>query len=156
MSGLAKPDRDLLEQWLRDTHVTFDHCGECEGLHLSALQSIDGVIDSRIFLEHWGILLTTELEIRPMAMLAVCADLGRLNMNYPTLKIFLDVVDDATPQLVMAGTLPAGAGLSEPQCANFVSLTMEATRELAAECLALDYLFPEGKGERPQPSRALH
>lgn len=156
MTGLKKPDRKQLETWLADSHVTFDHCGDCEGLHLAALQSVDGVIDSRIFLEHWGILFTTELEIRPMAMLAVCADLGRLNMNYPTLKMFLDIVDDATPQLVIAGTLPMGAGLSEAQCAHFVSTTMEGTRELAAECLALDYLFPEGKSERAPPSRALH
>mgnify|MGYP006422321135 CR=1 FL=1 len=156
MTGLKKPDRKQLEQWLADCHVAFDRCSECEGLHLAALQSVDGVIDSRVFLEHWGILFTTELEIRPMAMLAVCADLGRLNMNYPTLKVFLDIVDDATPQLVIAGTLPTGAGLNEAQCAAFISLTMESTRQLAAECLALDYLFPEGESERAQPSHALH
>lgn len=156
MTGLTKPDRKQLEAWLSNSHVAFSHCGECEGLHLAALQSVDGVIDSRIFLEHWGILLTTELEIRPMAMLAVCADLGRLNMNFPMLKIFLDIVDDATPQLVIAGTLPTAAGLTPAQCASFVSATMEATRELAGECLSLDYLFPEGKSERSPPSRALH
>lgn len=155
MTSPTKPTRSLLENWLRDCRVEFEHCGQCEGLHLNAMQSIDGVIDSRLFLEHYGLLLTTELEVRPMALLPVAADLGRLNMNYPTLKAFLDVVDDATPQLVIAGVLPTGAGLTPQQCANFVSVTMEATRQLAAECLQLDYLFPEGSGERP-PSRALH
>lgn len=156
MSTPIKPDRAGLEQWLRDCHVAFEHCGECEALHIVALQNLDGVVDSRLFLEHYGLLFTTELEIRPMAVLALTADLGRLSLDYPTLKLFLDIVDDATPQLVIAGVLPAGAGLTGAQCANFLSLTMEGTRQLAAECLELDYLFPESNKARSGPSRALH
>jgi len=152
----TKPDRALLERWLQACHVAFEHGGQCEGLHITAMQAVEGVIDSRLFLEHYGLLMTTELEIRPMALLAVCADLGRLNMNYPTLKVFLDIVDDATPQLVVAASLPSGAGLTANQCANFISLAMEGTRELAAECLQLDYLFPEDRDQGTGPSRALH
>ena len=147
---LVKPDRQQLIRWLQQAHVDFSECGECEGLHLAALQGIEGVIDSRVFLERYGLLLTTEIEIRPMALLPLAADLGRLNMDYPTLKIFLDVVDDATPQLVMAGVFPGQAGLTLNQFAQFVSSTMDATRQLAAECLQLDYLFAEG--ERPPSS----
>jgi hypothetical protein len=154
---LKKLNRDLLKIWLQDARVEFSECGECEGLHLAALQGIEGVIDSRLFLERYGLLLTTELEIRPMALLALSADLGRINMDYPTLKVFLDVVDDATPQLVMAGVQPTQPGLTLAQCAHFISGTMDATRQLCAECLQLDYLFEEGSGNRGQsPSRALH
>ena len=32
MSTPTKPDRAGLEQWLRDCHVAFEHCGECEAL----------------------------------------------------------------------------------------------------------------------------
>jgi hypothetical protein len=156
MDTPTKPDRAGLEKWLRDCHVAFEHCGECEALHIVALQNLDGVVDSRLFLEHYGLLFTTELEIRPMAVLALTADLGRLSLDYPTLKLFLDIVDDATPQLVIAGVLPTGAGLTGAQCANFLSLTMEGTRQLAAECLELDYLFPESNKARSGPSRALH
>ncbi len=109
----------------------------------------------RLFLEPWGLLLTSELEIRPMALLPLAADLGRLNMDYPTLKLFQDVVDDATPQLVAAGTLTAGAGLTLEQVANFVSTTITATRQLADECLRLDYLFAQGDNLQPG-SKALH
>lgn len=154
---LKKLDRDLMKSWLQEARVEFSECGECEGLHLAALQGIEGVIDSRLFLERYGLLLTTELEIRPMALLALSADLGRINMDYPTLKVFLDVVDDATPQLVMAGVQPTQPGLTLAQCAHFISGTMDATRQLCAECLQLDYLFEEGGGNRGQsPSRALH
>lgn len=153
---LLKPDRAQLQQWLRDARVDYSECGECEGLHLAALQGIEGIIDSRLFLERYGLLLTTEIEIRPMALMPLAADLGRINMDYPILKIFLDVVDDATPQLVMAGVLPAQAGITLTQCAHFVSSVMEATRKLSAECLQLDYLFAEGAARTVAGKKALH
>ncbi len=153
---LEKVDRTQVKQWMEDARVDYSECGECDGLHLAALKGIEGVIDSRLFLERYGLLLTTELEIRPMALLPLAADLGRINMDYPTLKVFLDVVDDATPQLVMAGVLATQAGLTLAQCAHFISSTMDATRQLCAECLQLDYLFEEGADRAQAPNRALH
>ena len=69
MSSPQLLDRATLESWLAEARVDFYTCGRCEGLHLRALQEMEGVIDSRLFLEPWGLLLTTELEIRPMALL---------------------------------------------------------------------------------------
>ncbi len=156
MTSVHKPDRALLQKWLEEARVAFSLCDQCEGLHISALQELEGVIDSRLLLENYGLLLTTELEVRPMALLPIAADLGRLNMDFPTLKVFLDVVDDATPQLVVAGFMPSGAGLTLKQLALFAATTISATRQLAAECRQLDYLFmpPEG-GTQPGPA-ALH
>lgn len=149
-------DRTTLESWLTEARVEFYTCDRCEGLHLRTLQEMEGVIDSRMFLEPWGVLLTTELEIRPMALLPLAADLGRMNMDYPTLKLFQDVVDDATPQLVAAGTQLGAAGLTLEQFAAFVANTIAATRQVGAECLQLNYLFAEA-GVNPQDSpRALH
>ncbi|MDJ0878189.1 MAG: YbjN domain-containing protein [Halieaceae bacterium] len=150
------PDRALLERWLRESHIDFEDCGRCEGLHLPPLRSVEGVIDSRLFLERYGLLLTTELEVRPMAVLPLSADMGRLNMDYPTVKVFLDVADDAIPQLVVAGVLPTSAGLTQEQVSAFVALTLEETRQLAADCRQLDYLFAEPEGGRTSPSPALH
>ena len=78
-------------------------------------------------------------------------------MDFPTLKIFLDVVDDATPQLVVAGVLPGSGGLTADQFSHFVAITMEGAGRLAEECLQLDYLFAgvEGGAATP-PSTALH
>jgi hypothetical protein len=156
MSSLRKPDKDLLIEWLDASRLEHYTCDQCEGLHLRALQELEGVIDSRLFLESYGLLLTTELEIRPMALLPIAADLGRINMDHPTLKVFVDVVDDATPQLVVAGNLPVAAGLTLEQFALFVGNTVAATRQLAAECLHLDYLFPQAEGGQPGPARSLH
>lgn len=153
---MEKPNRAQLERWLDETKVDFDICNQCEGLHVSALQALDGVVDSRILLEHYGLVFSTALEIRPMALLPLSADLSRLNMEFPTLKIFLDIVDDATPQLVIAGFLPTSAGLTREQFAAFVVMIMEGTRQLAGECLRLDYLFPEGDSGRAGPTTALH
>lgn len=145
-----------IESWLDEARVEYYTCERCEGLHLQSLQDLEGIIDSRLFLEPWGLLLTTELEIRPMALLPLAADLGRLNMEYPTLKLFQDVVDDATPQLVIAGTQLCGAGLTLEQFATFVANTVAATRQVGTECLQLNYLFAEAKpGEHPGPS-AIH
>jgi hypothetical protein len=150
------PDRALLERWLKESRVEFEDCGRCEGLHLPPLRSVEGVIDSRLFLERYGLLLTTELEVRPTAVLPLSADMGRLNMDYPTVKVFLDVADDAIPQLVVAGVYPTSAGVTCEQLAAFVALTLEETRQLAADCLQLDYLFAESEAGRAGPSPALH
>ncbi len=146
----------VLESWLDEARVEYHTCDQCAGLHLPTLQDIEGVIDSRLFLEPWGLLLTTELEIRPMALLPLAADLGRINMDYPTLKLFQDVVDDATPQLVVAGMQLGGAGLTLEQFANFVGTTVTATRQLAEECLQLNYLFAQADPGLSPGSRALH
>ncbi len=156
MTSPVIPDRALLEDWLDRAHVDYHECGRCEGLHLEALRDLEGVIDSRLFIEPWGLLLTTELEVRPMALLPLVADLGRLNMDYPTLKLFQDVVDDATPQLVAAGTALGAAGLNLEQFAHFVATTITATRQLAEECLQLNYLFAEADPSMHTGSRALH
>lgn len=156
MTSPVIPDKSLLERWLDQAHVEYSECGRCEGLHLDVLQDIEGVIDSRLFLEPWGLLLTTELEVRPMALLPLAADLGRLNMDYPTLKLFQDVVDDATPQLVVAGTVLGSAGLTLEQFAGFVATTISATRQVAEECLQLNYLFGAADPSMHSGSRALH
>lgn len=156
MTSPVIPDKPLLRSWLEQAHTEYHECDHCEGLHLAALSDIEGLIDSRLFIEPWGLLLTTELEIRPMALLPLAADLGRLNMDYPTLKLFQDVVDDATPQLVAAGTVLSGAGLTLEQFAGFVANTVTATRALAEECQQLSYLFAEADPSLHSGSRSLH
>lgn len=156
MSTPEQPDRTHLERWLREARVDFELCAHCEGLHLTSMRDTEGVIDSRLFLERYGLLLTTELEVRPMAVLPLSADIGRLNMDFPTVKVFMDIADDAVPQLVIAGVLPTAAGVTGEQLAAFVALTLEETRQLAANCLQLDYLFAESDSERTGSSTALH
>ena len=156
MEKAPQPDRAVLERWLKEARIEFELCPHCEGLHLQPLRGLEGVIDCRLFVERYGLLLTTELEVRPMAVLPLSADMGRLNMDYPTLKVFMDIADDSVPQLVMAGVYPSAGGVSQEQFAAFVALTLEETRQLAAACLQLDYLFAEPEGNRTSSSPALH
>lgn len=149
VTSIQVPDKPLLQEWLDAAGTEYYMCGQCEGLHIPALRDAPGVIDSRLFLEEYGLLLTTELEVRPGALLLLSADMGRLNMDYPTLKIFLDVVDDALPQLVVAATCPAGAGLSRKQFNLFVATAIEAGGHLAQSCEQLNYLYKAPETEEP-------
>ena len=148
MTSMPVPDKALLQEWLDQTGTEHYLCDQCEGLHIRALQAAQGVVDSRLFVEEYGLLLTTELEVRPGALLQLSADLGRLNMDYPTLKIFLDVVDDALPQLVVAGHFHSGEGVSQGQFTQFMAATVEATSHLAASCEQLNYLYASTENGR--------
>jgi len=156
MTNLQTPDRDLLERWLEDLHVDNYHCGHCEGLHISALHALEGVESSRVYLQQNAVFFSTEFELRPTALLPLAADLGRLNMDYPTLKIFPDVVDDATPQLVATAHMLITSRITPEQFAEFVITALDGTRLLAEECLQLNYLFTEADHLQAEGSRSLH
>ncbi|MET0380264.1 MAG: YbjN domain-containing protein, partial [Spongiibacteraceae bacterium] len=149
-------DASQLEDWLEKASIEHYTCDQCNGLHLPRLQELEGVVDSRLFVESWGILLSTEFVIRPTAMLVVAADSGRLNMDYPTLKLFLDVVDDAMPQLVTGATLLTGAGVTPEQFRLFISSTVDAVTQVGAELAHLDYLLPEEGSEPPARQSHVH
>lgn len=154
MSETLPLERSQLEHWLSRAGIEHYICDQCNGLHLAGLQELEGVVDSRIFVESWGLLVSTELVIRPVALLPLVADLSRLNIDYPTLKLFLDVVDDAMPQLVAGATCLTGAGITEEQFRRFVGTTTEAVRQLVSECRHLDYLLPdEDADQNPQQPR---
>lgn len=157
MADLITPDKATLAQWLRKANIESYECDQCAGLHLSALQHAPGVVDARLFVENYGLLFSTELEVRPMAMLPIAADLGRLNMDYPALKLFLDVVDEAVPQLVAGATLLTGAGVSPAQVANFIATVSESIKQLASECRHLDYLYlVDERGDQLPPHQPVH
>ena len=94
-------------------------------------------------------MFTTELEVRPVGLLPLVADLGRLNMSYPTLKIFVDVVDDNLPRLMVCNTLQLGAGLTPEQLQLFMSTAMTAMKQLYGECEQAGYLNPPEASETP-------
>jgi len=141
----------LLKTWLDSLGVEHYICGECAGLHLQSLQALGGVIESRLFIEEWGLLVSTEFQIRPSALLPLVAELGQLNGGFPTLKLFLDIVDEAMPQLVAGTTVLTGAGLSEAQFALFISSTMEMVSELGNDLRVMECLPVEDSGEDAPP-----
>ena len=156
MTNLQYPDRNLLERWLEDIHVEYYLCGHCDALHISALHAAEGVENSRVYLEQNTLLFSTEFELRPTALLPLAADIGRLNMDYPTLKIFPDVVDDATPQLVATAHMLISSRITPEQFAEFVITALDGTRLLAEECLQLNYLFTKADHLLAEGDRSIH
>jgi hypothetical protein len=156
MSDSAAPDQGQLEHWLNRAGISFYLCDQCNGLHVSGVQELEGVADARVFIEPWGILFSTELVARPVALFPLAADLGRLNIDYPTLKLFLDIVDDAMPQLVAGAMWLTGAGIDEAQFSLFMNTAMEAVRQLTAECMHLDYLLLEENPEAVTRQPRIH
>lgn len=146
-------DADQIMQWLDLTHVPHYVCGECHGIHLNDLQSMDGVLESRLFVEPDCLLFFSELEIRPSMLMPVMADLSRLNLNYTHLKIFVDLLDDSLPRLVVQDTLPHTAGLNYEQFHLFLENCVQATLALIEECQRLSYLTgPVSEPSTPRSS----
>lgn len=152
MLGVVQADADQIKQWLQQANIQHYICEHCHGLHLSELQGREGVVDARLFVEDDGVLLTTELEVRPAALFAVQAELSRLNMAYPSVKLFLDVNDDSLPRLVACDLLLGRCGISFDQFIYFVQATVDATLQLMDECQQFNWLiwpdeFDSGPGE---------
>lgn len=156
MSELTVPSRAQVVRWLDRAGIDFYQCDECHGLHLPRLQALEGAGDAGLYVESYGIVLSSELVIRPMAMLPLVADLGRLSMDYPLLKLFQDVVDDGMPQLVAGASLLTAAGVHFEQFQLFLNSVIEATTELAAECRHLDYLYLLDERGEIMPHAPVH
>lgn len=158
MLSLVIPDADQVGRWLRQANIQHYICDQCHGLHISELQGRDGVLDSRLFVEEDGLLISTELEIRPSALLYLSGELGRLNMLFPSLKLFLDVNDDNLPRLVACDLLLGRVGVTFEQFLNFVQVGVDATVQLLQEMQQMDVLY-QGEPEddvAPTSGGALH
>ena len=148
------PSQALIEKWLTAMGLNHYTCEQCTALHISVAQGEDASLESRLFIEEWGLLLSAEFQVRPTAMMLLAGELGQLNANYPTLKLFLDIVDDAVPQLVAGATALTGAGISADQFALFISTSLDAVAALAGELQQMDCLYQAD--ELPHEDRQLH
>ena len=148
MEPLFVPDSNQVKRWLNEGSTTNYICEHCDGLHLSELQQMDGVLDSRIFVESDHLILTTELELRPTSLLPLTIEMGRLNMAFPHSKIFVEVTDKALPKLIIMDTLHTRAGVSFSQFRHFLLTTMESSRQLVTDCQSMGVLtYPDSPGE---------
>ena len=157
MLGVIHADADQIKQWLQQANIQHYICEHCHGLHLSELQGREGVVDARLFVEEDGVLLTTELEVRPAALFAVQAELSRLNTTFPSIKLFLDVNDDSLPRLVACDLLLGRRGITFDQFIYFVQATVDATLQLMDECQQFHWLiWPDEMDGDAAPGDALH
>lgn len=156
MQTVVSPDAEQVTRWLEQANIQHYICDQCHGLHLAELQSREGVVDARLFVEEDGVLLSTELEVRPAAIFAVQAELTRLNMEFPSLKLFVDINDDSMPRLVGCDLLLGRRGVTFEQFIYFVQATVDATVQLLEDCQQANWLFwPEDEVPPTDPT-ALH
>ena len=154
MSIIKSINNSVLKTWLNELGMEHYICDHCHGLHLIGMQSQEGIVESRLFAEDWGLLISTEYHLRPSAVLPLVAEMGLLNANFPTLKIFLDVEDDAVPQLVAGATSLTGAGITEAQFALFVSTALEMMGLLGDDLREMNCLLIEP--DSPESPFSLH
>jgi len=153
MEPLFVPDTDQVQRWLNEGSTTNYICEHCDGIHLSELQRMDGVLDSRIFVESDHLIITTELELRPTAILPLTVEIGRLNVAFPNCKIFMEITDEALPKLIIMDTLHTRAGVSFSQFRHFLLMMMESTRQLASDCQSMGVLsYPDSPQEDGEQS----
>src|SRR5690625_2370581 len=92
------PDHAQVAQWLQRAGIDFYQCDECHGLHLAQVQEEEAVSNAGLYVEPRSSVLSSEEVVRPMGLLRLRAELGRLNMDYPLLEPFLVATDDSMPQ----------------------------------------------------------
>ena len=156
MLTVVTPDAEQVTRWLEQANIQHYICDQCHGLHLSELPGREGVVDARLFVEEDGVLFSTELEVRPAALFTVQADLTRLNMEYPSLKLFLDVNDDSMPRLVACDLLLGRRGVTFEQFLYFVQATLDATVQLLEDSQQADWLFWPDDDVPPAEPGSLH
>ena len=139
-SIMSALDADQIMQWLDQAHIPHYVCGECHGIHLNDVQSMEGVLESRLFVEADCLMFFSELEIRPSMVMQAMADLSRLNLTYTYLKVFVDLLDDSMPRLVIQDAIPHTAGLTYTQFQLYMENCIQATLTLIQECRQLSYL----------------
>lgn len=143
MRKLVIPDLQQVAEWLNKDGHEFWMCDRCEGLHISSIQSLDGVLDSRLFIKPFGILFSTELDLKPSSAFLVQADMIRLNHGLPTLKLFLEMLDSGHFLLVASDIMMTANGICYSQFSEFLAMSLEAKSWLYRECQTMQYVVSE-------------
>ncbi|MBK8971442.1 MAG: YbjN domain-containing protein [Hahellaceae bacterium] len=157
MAFLHEVDSDLILKWLESLRISHYLCGNCQGIHITELQEMEGVLESRLFLDESCLIFTTELEVCNSALFALQADLLRVNGTYAHLKAFLDTSDNYAVRLILCNTLWTCSGLSAEQLDIFMRALIEAKAEVIQSFQEEGYLtLSADDGNNTAPASALH
>ncbi|USD38943.1 MULTISPECIES: YbjN domain-containing protein [Ferrimonas] len=146
MPQLTQPGHADLHRWLEALQVEFYLCGACDGFHLTRLQECPGVFDSKLELAEDQSLIqfSTSMELRPAALFKLHSELGELNQRFGDLKLFIELLDDTLPKLIISAQVRTAAGLSEAQFNDFVSHHSQQLQTLLAWVHEQGYALLEG------------
>lgn len=147
--------RKTLEQWLDKQDIRYYICPDCDGIHLSEMEENLGVLESRILLENDLVMITTELAVRPSAVLPLHGSMHLVNFDNPLVKIGLNMNDDDVPRLMVTGTLPA-KGLPASYFINYLHQVQQATTLVLDNATQMDVLFLDDMDLDNPEGDALH
>lgn len=132
--------RDTLEDWLADQGIRYYLCQDCDGLHLSDTEENVGVLESRLLLEDDLVIISTELSVRPSAVLPLHGSMQLINFDNPLVKVGLSLYDDDVPRLVISGALPI-IGLAPDYFAHYLTQVLSATHLVLEHATQMDVLL---------------
>lgn len=147
--------RDTLEDWLADHGIRCYLCQECDGLHLTDTEENLGVLESRLLLEEALVIISTELSVRPSAVLPLHGSMQLINFDNPLVKVGLSLYDDDVPRLVISGALPT-AGLQVDYFIHYLEQILSATRLVLEHATQMDVLLLDDLDLDAPDGDALH
>ncbi|GAA4903688.1 YbjN domain-containing protein [Ferrimonas pelagia] len=152
MPSLPIPDHDTLKSWLEHLQIEYYLCGTCQGLHIPVLQENTGIYDAKVEIEGDFVYLSASIELRPTGLMKAFAEMSRLNTHYPTLKIFVEMVDDTLPRILLCHNLALNPGISADQFSFFMQDCIDQMGQAATEIQALDIIYlGDEDGLEPEP-----
>lgn len=154
MDALVKPDLGTLRDWMDQKNIEWFECGQCQSLHLTAMQHIAGVFDAKLDILDEVILVSLSADIRPSALLAMVGELSQINASALTIKAFIDIQEDNSAKLVLCQSLMIGCGLTLSQFAFFMQqsedhLTMMIMELAAGHMLATEEMAADSAQNAP-------
>lgn len=126
------PNQEL-RTWLNRANIENFECGQCDGIHLSALDSGEGPVECRIMHRPDSLLLLTQVELRPSAVLPMGAFAGVLCAEFPEIKAHVECPDEEVPSLVISHALPHLLNVGENAFVGWVQWYLALTQQVIDE-----------------------
>jgi hypothetical protein len=104
---MAVLKRDTVQEWIQNAEYEAYVCPDCDGIHLTAWEERDGVLESRCFVEKDRISFVTEVAIRQSAVLPLQGAVHFMNYDYSFLKVMIAMADHDVPRVVLNHAVPS-------------------------------------------------
>ncbi len=122
-----------LRRWLERAQIENFECGQCDGIHLSALDSGEGPVECRVMHRPEALMLLTQVELRPSAILPMGAFAGVLCAEFPEIKVHVECPDEEVPSLVISHAAPHLFKLEEQVFVGWIRWYLVQTQQIIDE-----------------------
>lgn len=134
------PELSIIAQWLNRLNVDFYQCDQCQALHLSYLQKIEGVNDAKIELIDDILVISMNAEIKQSAIVALLSELSQINQSVFFTKVYLDINDNSEPKIVFAYSMHVAERVTFNQFSMSLASVEEESLQIISELYNGDLL----------------